>query len=410
MQAQFSFDLPPINYFQSEPNDPVAQLVKQVEAGDVTLTEDPKTGYLVSLLRELKIPVSSQTLVFSKTSLQRHLISPSNPRAIYFNDATYVGWVPHGELIEVASVDPKLGANFYTIEQFSQENPVRILRRTERCLFCHASSDTGRVPGLLMQSVFTSSSGNRVFPSDSVSPKSDGPLQLRFSGWFVTGKHGEQTHLGNLQIESDAIVDARVDRTNGNVTDLSAWFDVKKYLSPHSDLVALLVLQHQVTMHNLFTLANHQSRTQLHRPSTLPSAAEVVAERTKEDSVVLDQIAERVVDGLLMVGDLRLTDRISGTGAFVDEFSQQPPRDSRGRSLREFDLRKRLFRYPCSYLIYSEAFDALPAPLLESIYRRLHDVLERRDSRSKYEHLSEADRIAITSILTETKPGFASAH
>ena len=201
--AQLSFEQPPINYSDTAANDPVAGLLKKIDRNEFTLKEDSKTGYLTSLLHELRIPVSSQTLVFSKTSLQRHLISSRNPRAIYFNDDTYVGWVPDGELIEIASVDPILGTVFYTIEQPAAKHPGVLSRQNDRCLFCHASTDTGRVPGLLMQSVYSNPNGDRVFPADSIPTNSRGPLSGRWAGWFVTGTHGAQQHLGNLMIGSD---------------------------------------------------------------------------------------------------------------------------------------------------------------------------------------------------------------
>ena len=400
--AQLAFERQPINYSTSKPTDPVANLVAQVDSGKAVLKSDPKSGYLVSLLNQMQIPVSSQTLVFSKTSHQRHLISPSNPRAIYFNDEIYVGWVPQGELIEIASVDSMLGTNFYTIEQDGKKQAGSILRRTERCLFCHASSHTGRIPGLMMQSIYTGSDGNRIFPADSIWAKPDGPLETRWGGWFVTGTHGKQQHLGNLMIDSDAKVVKGHVTENANVVDLSRWFDVNAYLSPHSDLVALLVLQHQVSMHNVLTDANHLARLQIH--SATAQNRDDDNDLGEEDMIVLDQIAERVVDGLLMVGAIEWSDPVSGTSEFAREFSERGPWDSKGRSLRTFDLQQTLFHFPCSYLIYSDSFDALPRQVLAKVHRRLRDVLESKDKREKYGHLSPSKRRAISGILRETKP------
>src|SRR6185503_18109094 len=111
------YEQPPISYSSARAEDPAAMLDRAVSAGKVQLARDEKRGYLESLLRELKIPVSSQTLVFSKTSFQRDRISPQRPRAVYFNGDTYVGYVPGGDVIEIASTDPKLGTTFYTISQ-----------------------------------------------------------------------------------------------------------------------------------------------------------------------------------------------------------------------------------------------------------------------------------------------------
>ncbi|MCM2372626.1 hypothetical protein [Aporhodopirellula aestuarii] len=407
--AQLSYEQQPIEYSQSKATDPVSVLRQRVESGAVTLAYDAHYGFLVSLLTELEIPVSSQTLVFSKTSLQRHLISPANPRAIYFNDDTYVAWIPGAETIEIASTDALLGTVFYTVDQSQPKMPAQVVRKTERCLFCHASSDTGRVPGLMMQSVFVNRDGDRMFPSDSILPDADGPLEARWAGWFVSGRHGSQSHLGNLMINRGDKVSGEVNHGNGNVVDLSKWFDVSKYLSPHSDLVVLLVLQHQVSMHNLLTESNHRARIMIHRSGKEhQKGGHEASVLSAEDRIVLDQIAERLVDGLLMVGQVELSEPLSGTSEFAEDFSELGPSDRDGRTLRDLDLGQTVFRYPCSYLIYSKTFDELPQSLLDAVYRRLSNVLDGKDSREKYAHLSMQAREDILAILLDTKAEFSS--
>jgi hypothetical protein len=402
--GQLRFERKPIEYSKTPANDPVALLGNKLERGGDSLRDEPKYGYLVSLLTDLKIPVSSQTLVFSKTSLQRHLVSSSNPRAIYFNDDTYIGWIPNGELIEVASIDSMLGSVFYTVDQKQGKQAGKIVRRTERCLFCHASSNSGRVPGLLMQSVYTNPDGNRVFPSVSIPTNPRGPLRGRWSGWFVTGTHGNQQHLGNLMIDSTTTLTLADTVENSNVVDLSRWFDVTKYLSPHSDIVALLVLQHQVSFHNLLTDANHRARAYLYHAATdNRDDGRAEGRLSEEDSLFLDQIAEQIVDGLLMVGEAQFREPIRGTSEFANEFAKRGPYDLTGRSLRQFDLQTSLFRYPCSYLIYSESFNALPEPVLALTYQRLFDVLRSKDTREKYARVTAAQRSAIYQILCDTK-------
>ncbi|QDT09500.1 hypothetical protein K239x_14460 [Planctomycetes bacterium K23_9] len=406
--AQLSFDLPPIEYSTTAPTDPVAKLNAKVASGDLVLQRDAKFGYLPALLEVLQIPLSSQTLVFSKTSMQRHLISPANPRAIYFNDQTYVGWVPHGEVIEISSTDPMLGTTFYTIEQYSPRRQMRISRRTERCLFCHASSDTGRVPGLLMQSTYTDLDGHRVMPVDSIWPKSSGPLQTRWGGWFATGTHGQQSHLGNLMIDSGDIVTDDIELNNGNVSELSKWFDVTTYPSPHSDLVALMVLEHQVTMHNRLTDTNHRVRHLIRSAEiTNQEQGRVKSFLTAEEIIMIDQLAEDLVDTLLMVGALKFSEPVLGSSQFGKEFSAIGPVSAKGKSLRTLDLQRRLFRYPCSYLIYSDSFAALPEQVKTQSIKRLAAVLNGVDVREKYSHLSSEDRVAIREILRSTKPEFA---
>lgn len=405
--AQLPFERAPIAYSKTEPVDAVAELGKRIRSGQVKLQYDPEFGYLKSLVKELQLPVDSQTLVFAKNSLQRIKISPSNPRAIYFNDQTYLGYVPEGDLIEIASVDSMLGTVFYTLSQKHETDPPTLQRKTEQCLFCHASSHTGRVPGLMMQSVFSDSNGYRVFPQDSIFPQPTGPLSGRWAGWFVTGTHGDQRHLGNLMIDSDDVILSDSELRNGNVVQLSRWIDSGRYLSQHSDLVALLVLQHQVTVHNRLTDANHRARLLLFDLAARNrELGQESGPLTEEDLFVLNQIAEDLVDALLMVDPVVFSGPVSGTSEFAKRFAGEGPRDSKGRSLRSLDLRQTLFTYPCSYLIYSDSFDALPQELLDSVYRQLIHVLRSNDQVDKYKQLTRSKRVAVLEILSETKPGF----
>ena len=117
-----------VNYYSKAIADgPVARLQKRIEQGQANLKYDPVYGYLDSILDELRVPKSSQILVFSKTSSQRERISPKTPRAIYFNHEVYLGWIPGSPTLELSCVDPKLGAVFYTMEQKETAKP-RIVR------------------------------------------------------------------------------------------------------------------------------------------------------------------------------------------------------------------------------------------------------------------------------------------
>jgi len=132
-----------IHYQTTPPNDSVARLQRRLDRGEATLTFQEPHGYLLSVLRQLKIPLSSQALVFSKTSSQQPLIGPATPRALYFNDSDYVGWVPGGNVLEVAVVDPSQGTMFYTLEQRGVTQPKFV--RREECIQCHASPKTAGV-------------------------------------------------------------------------------------------------------------------------------------------------------------------------------------------------------------------------------------------------------------------------
>ncbi|HKX26422.1 MAG TPA: hypothetical protein VJ302_01900 [Blastocatellia bacterium] len=403
-QGFVPYDEAPINYRSAILNDPVARLQKRIEHGTVTLKYEPVHGYLKSVLEELTVPIDSQTLVFSKTSFQYRKISPQTPRALYFNDDVYVGWVRDGKALEVISFDPQQGAIFYIVDdpkpgQLRPERPS--FQRAELdCTQCHVASSTRGVPGALLRSVFPNPSGTQATQTESFITGHESPFKERWGGWYVTGTHGRQTHMGNVVVR-DREHPEQLDRAAGaNVLDLSKRFDTSPYLTSHSDIVAHLVLAHQTQMHNLITLTNYRTRLALHAAAALsPGALSDAARRQYEGP------AEELLRYLLFVDEVPLEDRVTGSSAFTEEFAARGPRDSRGRSLRDFDLRTRIFKYPCSYLVYSEAFDALPEPAKTYLYRRLLEVLTGRDQSSVFTRLTTEDRRAILEILLETKPG-----
>jgi hypothetical protein len=376
-------DDPAILYY-SEPHDPVALLSSRLSKGEATLEFKSPWGYLESVLRELKVPVSSQTLVFSKTSLQVARISPDHPRALYFSDDVYVGMV-RGGLLEFTAVDPEKGAVFYVLDNKPSPRPL-LQRRNEDCLKCHFTVNTMRVPGFLTRSVYADSAGEPLMASGSYLTDQNSPLAERWGGWYVTGSHGDARHMGNEIAKGRTTT---VDREHGaNVTDLKGRVNVAQYPSPSSDIVALMVLNHQVRMHNLITLLGYQAR--LNRPE-LPATIQAA------------------VRYLLFADEPQLRSPVAGTAPFRAEFEARGPSDSKGRSLRQMDLNHRLFRYPCSFLIYSEGFEALPANAKDPLYKRLFEVLSGKDSSETFRALTSADRRAILEILVATKaslPGY----
>ena len=393
-QYQSAAEHPAIAYSKSTPTDAVAKLQQALDAGTTKLAYDADRGYLPAMLRALHVPVSSQGLVFSRTSLQVDKIAPWTPRAIYFSDDVYVGWVQGGPIMEIAAVDPSLGAVFYTVTQEPGDTPV-IARQTRTCLQCHDSaSSTGGVPGFIMRSVVADRHGYPV-ASDLGATTDQTRIPDRWGGWYVTGSI-PASHRGNVFAPALASemgnVQAYLAKTplasSGSVTDLSGRFDTAPYLTPHSDAVALLVLAHQTYVHNLITAAGYQARS------------------APDDAVRVEGAAERLVRGMLFAKEAPLPGAVSGTSPFASEFAKAGPRDRRGRSLRDLDLEHHVFRYPLSYLIYSESFDALPPRVKDYVYRRLREVLSGKDQRPECAHISEADRTAIAEILAETKPDF----
>lgn len=398
----------PINYNSAPVNDPVARFQAQLKAGKAKLKFDARQGYLASLLEQLDVPASSQTLVFSKTSLQRDRISPQTPRALYFSDDVYVGWVRGGDLIEIAATDPNLGPVFYTLDQRDPARP-RFVRQTDKCTQCHGTSMTADVPGLMVRSLHADPDGMPVLTAGTSLVTQATPLEERWGGWYVTGRHGERRHMGNVTAkhrDDDGPLDIEA---GANVTSLADHFDTTPYLAGgQSDIVALMVLEHQAEAHNLITRLNYQTRWAVRDSKAINEAlgkdAAGKVELTDSAKRRITSAGERLVRYLLYCDEELLTDRIAGTSTFASDFAARGPRDRQGRSLREFDLRTRMFRYPLSYLIYSPSIDGLPPEAKDFVYRRLHEVLSGQDKSPAFKHLSTAERQAILEILRDTKP------
>ncbi len=405
LPADFEHD--PIRYSQSTPKNAITRLQEQLDQGQVRLTYDAKYGYLPAVLATLKVPVSSQGLVFSKTSLQRQRIAPKTPRAIYFNDDIYIGYCQHGDLLEVSTADPQLGAVFYTLSQDESVQPV-FKRQTDNCLICHESSHTHGFPGHIVRSVFSDAGGFPILSAGTYRIDQTSPIRQRWGGWYVTGKHGSQTHLGNLVIRDANKTDpATADNLAGqNVTDLSPLLKTSAYLTPHSDIVALMVLEHQTQAQNYLTRANFETRLALHYEAALNRELKQPAgHRWDSTRSRIKSVGEPLVKYLLFSGEAELTAPIKGSPDFERDFAANTIKDRLGRSLRDFNLERRMFQFPCSYLIYSASFDALPDEIRNYVYQRLWDVLSGKETSKDFAHLSALDRQAIVEILRETKRG-----
>jgi hypothetical protein len=403
-----TFEQPPIDYLNAPVNDAVAQLAGRIASGTTKLDFDDKQGYLLSVLKELGIPISSQTLVFSKTSLQLQRISPRRPRALYFNDDVYVGFCQNGDVLEFAATDPMQGAIFYTLDQSKADSP-EFVRDRGSCLTCHASSRTQNIPGYLVRSVFADGSGYPILGSGTYNTDHTSPMEERWGGWYVTGTHGKTRHMGNVLYDKDDIRGNRELSDKGsNITSLDSLVSTTAYPSPHSDLVALMVLEHQTQMHNAIAAANYETRQALHQSYQMNELLERGEGHISESAGRrIDAVAENVVRHLLMSGEVRLSEPVAGTSDFANEFVMRGKRDRNGRSLRELDLQDRVFKYRCSYLIDSPAFDTLPDQVRTRIYDRLVDVLVDGETSKDFNHLSSADREVVAEILKELKPEFA---
>jgi hypothetical protein len=385
------FDEETINYSKATATGAVARLQARLDRGEVKLPHDDAFGYLFGLLAELKVPKSSQMLVFSKTSFQRERISPQTPRAIFFNDDVYLGFVLGSPLLEITAVDPKLGGIFYSFELAKTDKPRFV--RTDQCLECHASAKSMGVPGHLVRSFATDESGVVDLQSGTSLVNHRTPLAERWGGWYVTGTHGKQAHRGNLIGPAAFARQEKEPNHLGNLTKLVRFFDVEKYPAPTSDIVALMVLEHQTHMHNFLTRLNYEATLALQQYGHVN---------------YLKSIVTAFLKYLLFVEEAPLASPIRGTSGFAQEFAARGPTDNRGRSLRQFDLQTRLFKHPCSYLIYSEAFDALPDKIKALLYQRLHDILTGKDASADFAKLPADTRRAILEILIATKLGLPS--
>lgn len=382
------YDEPPINYSQAKTSDPIAQLQARLDAKEVKLQFDNEFGWLPALLDALKVPKSSQTLVFSKTSLQRREITPQNPRAIYFNDDVYLGYIPGAPLMELSAADPKLGGVFYAIEQMPSRKP-KFTRETD-CLRCHASPRSMGVPGHVIRSIATDETGEMDPQSEFTTIDHCTPLEERWAGWYVTGKHGAQAHRGNLIGAKAFALFAEEPLHRGNLLDLREFFDQKKFIEQGSDIVALMVLEHQSKMHNYITRLSYETQSMV---------------ATYGHIRYLKNQVNAFLRHLLFTEELQLTEPISGNPAYTQAFTAMGPHDPQGRSLRDFDLQTRIFKYPCSFLIYSPAFDQLPPIMRDHLLQRLWAILVGKDTAPDFAKIPVERRQAILEILRATKPG-----
>jgi len=373
---RIKYDLAPISYSSAETNDPIAQIQKKLNDGDLTLEFDDTHGYLRSLMEALEIPVESQVLVFSKTALNHRLTTPKTPRALYFNDDVYLGWIPELDVIEITAVDPQKGGVFYSVKN-DEKTDVPKFERIGNCLTCHANSNSLQVPGHLLRSHQVDDKGNPGSGLTRVTQ--DTPWEKRWGGWYVTGIHGSMTHMGNVFGTEQNKARRENPELGSNVTSLELYFDTKQYISEHSDIVALMVLEHQTNMQNLIARYNYETRL-------------------KQKTTVEQQLLET----LFFVNEPELPDEVLGTAGFDEAFEFMGPEDFNGRSLRQLDLKNRVFKYRLSYLIYSKPFQELPEAAKKKLYLRIFNVLSGKDENKVFQKIPAAEKRTILEILRET--------
>lgn len=381
---------PPHHYWTRPLNDRFTRLSKDLAAGRLSLDQSSDIAFLTDLLNELAIPVSSQLLVYSTTSLQLRFISPRNPRAVYFNEDVYVGFIPGGR-IEIISIDPEAGAIFYIFD-VPRDNRPPVVERSNRCMNCHADASTGNVPGLVLESVVPGRTGGSL---DAFRRNESGhaiPLGERFGGWHVTGAHNLEKHWGNL-----------IGRmSNGELLtqplEPGTRFDWSKYPVATSDILPHLLLEHQSGFVNRTIEAHYRARSYLHEGN---------GRLSPEQADEMNRQARLITRYLLFADEAPLPKGgIEGDLGFVEQFLAARKTDSMNRSLKDLNLDNRLLKYRCSYMIYSAAFRGLPEGFRQQVYRRIQEALDTQNPDPDYRYLPNAEKKAIAAILHETIPDF----
>jgi hypothetical protein len=391
------YERAPVDYENGQESNEVSRLQEKMEKG-LQLEYDSKHGYLKSVLDALGISVSSQVLVFSKTSLQRKLINPSKPRALYFNDNTYIGWVQNSDVLEIAVTDKNLGAVFYTLDQHKTSKPK--FERDDSCLSCHASGRTQNEPGFFLRSVFPDYRGEPISRAGEDRVHHGTPFNVRWGGWYVTAEKMPQTHRGN------AITVKNQDYTLSPIaakstSDLKDFFDPENYLATSSDIEALLTLEHQVKMHNIFTSTKFRSLHALHNERVINEA---LGETGRRDLTarILTNAANEILDYMLFVDEISLKKiDLKGNTSFAEDFSKGRPEGHSGNSLFDLDFQNRLSKLPCSWSIYSDSFKGLPDELRELVLTKLKALLLSPELPDKYIHLRQKKDM-IHQILMKT--------
>lgn len=377
--------------------DAVARLAARLDRGDVALGAGAAAwgvhgqGVLRAVLAALDVPIDSQLLVFSKTSVQAAHISPARPRAVYFRDDVMVAHVPGTPGLELVAIDAARGPIFYALTLGAGGAPAFTASHT--CLKCHHGPNTAGVPGVFVGSVVPGPLGTPLRDDTAIITDHRTPFVERWGGWFVTARRGEPPSRANAVAARPATRESVVREVPFNVTAILRLVDPAAYLAPTSDIVALMTLEHQTQMQNLLTRVAWQARV-----------AETVMPGTPLAYPGLAADLADLVDYMTFADEVRLPEPVQGISTFAATFTRRGPTDHQGRSLRDFDLRTRLFRYPVSFLLLSPAFDTLPGPVRTDIYRRLYAHLTG-DAPTDSGGPTAADRRAAIAIVRDTARG-----
>jgi hypothetical protein len=402
LSAPVTYDraYPEIAYSAKAEGNDVAAFLDKLSKGTIKLEYKEPRGYLDSLLEALNISATSQVLVFSRTSLQAQHISSKTPRAIYFGDDIYVAWVQGSDHMEAMAIDKRRGPVFFTIRNVPGK-PLLFERESLRCMACHDSAGMreGGIPRVLLLSSAVEGFVNPPQRNQPAEVTHSMALEDRWGGWFVTGSLGSQLHVGNMPLAfgaPDPLV--RGIHNRSNLAGLKDHINAAPYLTDKSDIVALLTLEHQVTVHNLIARAGYEA-SRFREVQAMPRWQDLPAQQQGAMRKYLDPL----VTAMTFQDERKLLGRIRGGAGFEEHFTAIGPKDAKGRSLRQFELRNRTFRYPLSYLVYSPQFDGLPASMRDYVYRQV----AAQFGAASTDATLDADRRAALEILADTKAEFA---
>jgi hypothetical protein len=389
-----SWDLPPVKYSDTLATDRLSSIIEKWSKDPSSWKGKTPLERMRSVMAALHVPEASQILVYSKTSKQNGLIYPANPRAIYFSQDCYCGYVPGG-VMEIAIEAPQLGPVYYVVDLGDATTPMRADRDTNDCLSCHGTGRTENVPGMLVRSVYPDEEGHPLLAQGSALITHQSPIRERWGGYYVTGKIS-LPHLGN-RTYTDRLA---AEPARSELKDLKEKIDTTRYACATSDIVALMVLEHQCQAHNLLTAASMNYKRAYYLGKAMDAAG-----NPDEGSAgrVADHSAAQIVDWFLFSDEATLgEDGVEGSEDFQKQFSAMFPRTSEGDSLADFQLNTRIFKNRCSYMIYSEAFKQLPERVKSAVIAGLKKVLESETLDDAHKDIKISERKRIAKILHET--------
>lgn len=380
------FKAAPHSYLDAQPKDRFAELQEKVQQGEVKLDTSNDKAFLSSLLEALNIPITSQIMVFSASSLQSEIINPRNPRSLYFNEDTYLGWVPGG-LVEIIAADPEMGPMFYVYDRLQPGGPVPGVQRSTKCMNCHAGNATRRLPGLIAESLLVSQAGSSLETYRRDVQGHQIPLEDRFGGWHLTGDHHLSSHKANVM---GLAQNRKIEKTPvppGQFSDLGL------HLLPTSDILPHLIHEHQIGFENRLVYAIYTLRQLKHENRGLLGAAA---------KAEIEERAQEMARYIMFADEAKFPSRgITGDPAYAQDFLRDRKLTEAGLSLKDFDMRTRMFKHRCSYMLYTDTWKQAPKELKERIY--YHMALYLRDQPDAHHaHLAPAERMAVRGILKET--------